>query len=94
MATITKETFDDEFKQIAAQPADIEVRVKKIEIDLTLPGILSRVKLLADEAHKRGDLVDEHWKEILDTADKLKGAVTRLDPRQLLKSIPGLKGKG
>ena len=93
MATVTKETFDESFARIAAEPPDIEVSVKKIDIDLTLPGILARVKLLADEAHQQGELGDEHWRDIVDTSEKLTGAGTRLYPRRLLKGIPGWKGK-
>jgi hypothetical protein len=94
MATQTKESFAEAVARIAAEPADVEVPVKKIELDLSLPGILARVQFLAGEAHKKGDLVEEHFKEIMTGADRLKNAVSRLDPRQLLKGLPGWKGKG
>jgi hypothetical protein len=94
MATITKEVFDDSVARIKAEPADITVKVKQIELDLTLPGILARVQFLANEAHQKGDLLEAHFKEIIDSADKPKNAVSRLDPRQLLKGLPGFKGKG
>lgn len=93
MATQSKADFAATVARIQAEPADIDVPVKKIELDLSLPGILARVQFLANEAHKKGDIVEERFKEIVATVDKLKGAVSELDPRQLLKKLPGWKDK-
>jgi hypothetical protein len=93
MATITKEMFDEQVTRIQAEPVEIDAPVKKIQIDLSLQGILARVQFLAGEAHKKGDLLEDQFKEIMSTADKLKNAVSRFDPKQLLRKIPGLKGK-
>jgi hypothetical protein len=88
-----KETFVEAAARIANQPAVVIVPVKKIEIDLSLPGILSRLKFLAEEAHKTGDLVEDHLKEIVGAADKMKSAVSQLHPKQILKNLPGFGGK-
>lgn len=89
----TKETFAQVTVRISKEPAVVKVPVKKIELDLSLPGILARVKFLAEEAHKKGNIVDDSLKEIVGAADKLKSAAANLDPRQILKNLPGFKGK-
>jgi hypothetical protein len=93
MATQSKAAFAATVARIQSEPADIQVPVKKIELDLSLPGILARVQVLASEAHKKGDIVEERFKEIVATVDKLKDAVAELDPRQLLMKLPGWKDK-
>jgi hypothetical protein len=88
-----KETFAEAAARIANEPVVVTIPVKKIEIDLSLPGILSRVKFLAEEAHKTGNLVDDRFNEIVGAADKLKNAVSQFNPKQLLKNLPGFGGK-
>jgi len=89
----TNETFAEAAARIAREPAEVTVPVKKIELDLSLPGILARVQFLAEQAHKSGSLVDDHLKDIVGAVDKLKSAVVHLDPRQILSGLPGFKGK-
>ena len=89
----TNETFAEAAARIAKEPAEVTVPVKKIELDLSLPGILARVQFLAEQAHQNGSLVEDKFKEIVGAVDKLKSAVVHLDPRQILKSLPGFKDK-
>jgi hypothetical protein len=93
MANTTNESFQQAVERISKEPSHVEVPVKKIELDLSLPGILARVQFLAGEAHKKGNLVEDKFKEIMAAADRLKDAVSHLDPKQLLQNLPGLKGK-
>jgi hypothetical protein len=93
MPTPSKETFAESMARIAREPAHIDIPVKKIELDLSLGGILARVQFLANEAHKKGNIVAEHLQEITDAADKLKAAVAKLDPKQIFAGLPGFKGK-
>ena len=89
----TNETFAEASARIALEPVEVSVPVKKIELDLSLPGILARVQFLAEQAHSSGNLVEDKFKEIANAVDNLKSAVVHLDPRQILQSLPGFKGK-
>ena len=89
----TNETFAEASARIALEPVEVSVPVKKIELDLSLPGILARVQFLAEQAHSSGNLVEDKFKEIVSAVDKLKSAVVHLDPRQILKGLPGFKDK-
>jgi hypothetical protein len=89
----TNETFAEASARIALEPVEVSVPVKKIELDLSLPGILARVQFLAEQAHSSGNLVEDKFKEIVNAVDNLKSAVVHLDPRQILQSLPGFKGK-
>jgi hypothetical protein len=89
----TNETFAEASARIAQEPVEVSVPVKKIELDLSLPGILARVQFLAEQAHSSGNLVEDKFKEIVSAVDKLKSAVVHLDPRQILKGLPGFKDK-
>jgi hypothetical protein len=93
MPTPSNETFAEAMARIAREPAHVDIPVRKIELDLSLPGILARVQFLANEAHKKGDIVSEHLQEITAAADQLKAAVAKLDPKLLFAGLPGFKGK-
>ncbi len=85
MPNPSDESFAEVAARIASQPAHVEVKVRKLQLDLSLKGILGRVQALAEQAHQRGELGRQESQNIQAAAEGLRSALDRIDETTLTR---------
>lgn len=89
MAESSRETFEQMAARIAREPEHMEVEVTPIAIDLSPGGVLNRLRDVAEQAHERGEMPAEQFKQVVQAADALKTTLGRIDSRILMRAAPG-----
>jgi len=79
------EEFEERWQKTENEPEVKEADVEKVELDLSMTGLLANFEKIAEKSKERGELDESAYKELIDRTEKLKKLVTKVEADDLVK---------
>ena len=83
----SSEDFEQTIRGFAAQPTHVQVETRKIQLDLSLTGIIHRVQQIIDQGHAHGAIPAPEHAEMASALEKFRSALSRVDEAELLFTL-------